>query len=51
MLHSLRSLVRLTQFPSTAFPDWTVGVMDVLHATYRAQAIQCPVSPCKNKVT
>lgn len=45
MLQSLRSLVRLTQFPSTTFPVCTVGVTDVRHATYRAHAIQCNISP------
>jgi len=45
-LQSLRSRVRLTQFPSTMAPDLpTVGVDDLRHATYRAQPSQCSWSP------
>lgn len=47
MLQSLSSFVRLTQLLSTEFPDSTVGVMEVLQATYKAHAIQCKTSPCK----
>ena len=46
-LHSLRSRVRLTQFPSTMTPDLaTVGADDFLQATYKAQPSQCSCSPC-----
>ena len=46
-LHSLRSFVRLTQFPSTMAPDLaTVGADDFRQATYKAQPSQCSCSPC-----
>jgi len=46
-LHSLRSRVRLTQFPSTMAPDLaTVGADDLRQATYKAQPSQCSCSPC-----
>jgi hypothetical protein len=46
-LHSLRSRVRLTQFPSTMAPDLaTVGADDFRQATYKAQPSQCSCSPC-----